>query len=76
MIETYFTGFGIGILLVMLFGILWARGHEKKEWNGGTCTVCPNSPMVWFDNTSQGCRGYRCDECQRRIWISYGVDKP
>ena len=76
MMEALYTGFGVGVLLFMFCGMLWARGWEKKEWNGGFCTECPGSKVVYFDSTSQGCRGYRCDECQRRIWISYpGVDK-
>ena len=73
--EAVFIFFGVGVLVFMLCGIVWARGHEKKEWNGGICTACPGSRVVQFDTSSQGCRGYRCDECQRRFWISYGVDR-
>ena len=73
--ETLSILFGVGILAFMLCGMALTRGYEKKEWNGGICTACPGSKMVYFDTTSQGCRGYRCDECHRRIWISYGVDK-
>lgn len=74
--ETLATYFGVGLIGLIVCGMVWARGREKKEWNGGICTECPGSKVVYFDSTSQGCRGYRCDECQRRFWISYGVDKP
>lgn len=73
--DALITYFGVALLAGILCAMAWARSHEKKEWNGGICTACPGSPMVHFDNTSQGCRGYRCDNCLRRIWISFGVDR-
>lgn len=67
--------FGVAVLTFMLGGMFWARVREKEDWNGGVCTACPGSRVVHFDTSSQGCRGYRCNECQRRFWISYRVDK-
>lgn len=42
--EAVATFFGAGVLTFMLCGMFWARSREKKDWNGGTCTVCPGSP--------------------------------
>ncbi len=53
----------------------WIRRRDTLAWNDGICTECTGSPMVWFSSCRHRGRGYRCDECQRRIWISYGVDK-
>ena len=63
-------------LIAICVGLMWrAKLREASEYNGGFCTECPDSPMVSFDMDSQGGRGYRCDQCYRRIWISYGVDQ-
>ena len=50
--ETLGILFGVVILAFMICGMVWARGHEKKEWNSGICTACPGSKMVYFDTTS------------------------
>jgi len=66
---------GGSLILIILIGMTWARSREAAAYNGGYCTECLDSPMVRFDTDSQGGRGYRCDECHRRIWVSYGVDR-
>lgn len=75
MISAILFGLVLTGNLVLLAGCLWAIGIEKANYNGGFCTKCPGSPMVRFDTDSQGGRGYRCDQCFRRIWVSWGVDK-
>ncbi len=66
---------GLAPIAALLAGMNWAKSREAAVYNGGFCTECPGSPMVRFDTDSQGGRGYRCDNCQRRIWVSYGVDR-
>jgi hypothetical protein len=70
---------GIGILVFVIGGGIWARSAEKREWNGGTCR---ENGLAWecFDVDSSGARGYkthsRVGGVERRvIWISYGVDR-
>jgi len=65
----------VALLVVCLFavGIRWVYRSEKRDWNGGFCSVC-HSPWILFDRDSQGGRGYTC-LCGRYIWISYSIDK-
>lgn len=71
-------GIVVGLIIVVFLIIvaaLWARGEEKKLWNGGFCSECR---VHWtrFGTDSQGGRGYKCTCVPvRRIWISYAVDK-
>ena len=59
-------------LLIMLLGGLWQRNNEIKIWNNGVCRQT-GEKWVYFDSTSQGCRGYKSgDYC---CWITYSVDK-
>jgi hypothetical protein len=61
------------IVAVIVLVAAYARGAEKRDWNGGRCDVCRH-PWRRFDCDSAGARGYTCF-CARRIWISYDVDK-
>jgi len=65
----------LGVIVGFLGLMSWARNREAAAYNGGFCTECPDSPMIGFDTDSQGGRGYRCDQCHHRIWVSYGVDR-
>jgi len=66
--------FSVPILLFVGYR-WWDRSREATAYNGGICTECPGSPMHSFDADDSGWRGYRCDTCYRRIWVSYtGVD--
>lgn len=61
----------IAIALSVFFGImLLARRSEKKAYNNGICKEC-GTELHYFDNDSQGGRGYVCDNCQHIIWVSY-----
>lgn len=67
---------GLIILALALVAGLFACRAERRAWNGGKCADCAR-PWMWFDNDSQGGRGYRCDGCApvRRIWVSWpGID--
>lgn len=65
---------GIGLLifwiLVGVIGVTAAIRNESKIFNGGKCTNC-NGVLRLFDCDSQGGRGYTCDTCKRKVWISY-----
>ena len=71
---------GIYVLILILsvcalvIGTITARHFEKKEFNEGCCTEC-NSKLRRFDQTDLGNRGYVCDQCGNRVWVSYNVDK-
>lgn len=58
----------IFILFLICMGIS-GYFYEKKIWNNGKCSKC-QSQWNYFDSTSQGDRGYKCD-CDEYIWISY-----
>lgn len=48
---------------------------EKKDFNNGKCLCC-GYPLRNFDTDSHGGRGYTCDGCGRKVWVSYpSVDK-
>lgn len=46
---------------------------EFYTFNGGVCRKCKGS-LEFFDNDSQGGRGYECDGCKRTTWISWFGD--
>lgn len=43
---------------------------EKKGFNKGVCPRC-GKKLRLFDCDSQGGRGYTCDRCQYKSWVSY-----
>lgn len=61
-------------LLILISGVVWSYCSEKKLWNNGFCYVC-GTPWKYFDTNSQGGRGYCCDSCQDKIWISWVFDR-
>lgn len=62
-------------LLLALIPILIIRHYEKKDYNEGRCKTC-GGKLRYFDTDSQGGRGYRCENCHRVVWVSWGADKP
>ena len=65
--------FGLGFLLFIACGSVWAYFNDKKKWNNGICEAS-GQPWVCFDMDSQGGRGYNDGE-GNIIWISYSADK-
>ena len=59
-------------LLIFLVVCFIAMQAEKYVWNKGKC-FC-GTPWEYFDTDSQGGRGYKCIQCQRKVWISWPVD--
>jgi hypothetical protein len=49
-------------------GVYGYKG-DKRRWNGGFCSIC-RTPWKWFDNDSQGGRGYHCEH-GHYTWISW-----
>ena len=48
---------------------------EKRDWNGGYCRFCKEK-FSFFSYDSQGGRGYECEKCGHKVWISYNcIDK-
>lgn len=43
---------------------------ENKGFNGGVCPRC-GKKLRLFDCTPLGARGYTCDRCQYKSWVSY-----
>ena len=65
--------FCIAVVVFLVFGMIYGRYSEKKDWNKGICPQC-GKPWIRFDTDSQGGRMYRCENwhyCN----ISYNVDK-
>ena len=62
----------IVIVVIAIIGGLFVRSYEKKRWNNGICKET-GSPWKWFDNDSQGGRGYNSGS--HYLWVSYKVDK-
>lgn len=60
------TAFAFGI--AALIGI-WL---ERKEFNNGVCLRCQER-LKFFDYDSQGGRGYKCESCGYKVWISYNT---
>lgn len=65
---------GIGWTVFVVPLMFWAKGREKRAYNGGFCPAC-RVPWRRYDTDSQGGRGYTCDSCPRGVWVSYwGID--
>lgn len=62
------------VVLLMVAGSIWARWHEKKEWNNG---ICRQSKTPWrhYDTDSQGGRMYIDATREYYCDISYKVDR-
>lgn len=43
---------------------------ERKRWNKGYCPRC-GTKWKFFDYDSTGARGYTCDKCNNKLWLSY-----
>lgn len=66
---------GCAILLLMIYGGVWCRQNEKREWNFGTCREC-GTAWIHFDTDSQDGRMYHCGCPERHtVDISYNVDQ-
>ena len=66
-----FGGMALSACLAAIVGIC----VEKRNWNGGYCRNC-NQKFSFFSYDSHGGRGYECEKCGNKIWISYDcVDK-
>ena len=67
---------GCAFLVIMIVGGALCRREEIRDWNGGCCGC--GLPWRSFDVSSQGCRGYKCDNpfhVPRVFWITYDVDR-
>lgn len=67
----------IGVLVcLMIIGIpIIGICLERKDFNNGICPLCGTN-LRYFDSDSQGGRGYCCDNCSYRTWVSWNtVDK-
>jgi hypothetical protein len=65
---------GVALTLAIPAGMAIAWAMDIRDWNGGVCRKCANR-WAWFDNDSQGGRGYKC-KGGHTVWISYPwVDK-
>lgn len=48
---------------------------ETHNWNKGKCRLCEHNLRL-FDIDSTGARGYECEHCYHKVWISYNyVDR-
>lgn len=58
------------MLLAAIIGSFISTTIEKKEFNKGVCNMC-GARLRLFDTDSHGGRGYTCDKCQYKVWVSY-----
>lgn len=64
-----------GMLLTICLAALIGICIEKRSWNGGYCRKCKHK-LSFFSYDSQGGRGYTCERCGHKVWISYNcVDR-
>ena len=47
---------------------------EPRNFNNGYCKHC-GTKLRQFDIDSSSARGYTCDNCGYKTWISYSTDK-
>lgn len=67
----------VAVVLFIGIGISYAIIREKREFNNGICPIC-GQKLEYFDNDSQGGRGYRCPSIKHKYytWVSYSfIDK-
>ena len=63
----------IGSLLVIglfIFGTIWAKRREAKDFNGGICPNCGQA-LETKDMDSQGGEMWVCPNCDYTTWVSY-----
>jgi predicted RNA-binding Zn-ribbon protein involved in translation (DUF1610 family) len=63
----------IGSLLVIglfIFGTIWAKRREAKDFNGGICPNCGHA-LETEDMDSQGGEMWVCPNCDYTTWVSY-----
>lgn len=68
------TIIAFAIIALLIFGCVYACYTERKDFNNGICRKC-GSKLRHFDNDSSGARGYTCDKCYNKVWVSYSIDK-
>lgn len=68
------TIIAFAIIALLIFGCAYAYYIEKRDFNNGICRKC-GSKLRHFDNDSSGARGYTCDKCYNKVWVSYSIDK-
>ena len=66
--------FELSILLLFMILALYGSVSERLEFNNGICKES-GEPWVYFDSTSQGCKGYKDDQ-GNFTWVSWpGIAK-
>lgn len=56
------------IIFLFMLVLLLVQLSDRHEWNGGLCREC-GGRMQAFDICSGGATGYKCEGCDRTIWI-------
>ena len=63
------------MLVVGVIAAIMGIVLESVDFNKGICPHC-RTKMEFFDTDSHGGRGYKCQNCGRKVWVSYNlVDK-
>ncbi len=72
MLTVLYVILGISIVLLMVpIGLFL----EKRYFNDGICPNCGEKLKYLYED-SQGSRGYHCENCHYRTWVSFNaVDK-
>ena len=74
-IEYFLLCFTIAVVCYMIIGGILEYFREKKWWNNGICSL-NNEKWIYFDQDSQGGRGYTTFSGKHVCWISYpNIDK-
>ena len=61
----------VAVLVAAIIGIC----IETYNWNKGKCRKC-GGDLRFFDYDHTASRGYECEHCYHKVWISYKcVDK-
>lgn len=68
MIKALIVG---GVVIAVFGGVALIGGlMESKAYNKGYCTQCGHK-LRFMDFDSQGGRGYTCDNCRHKVWVSW-----
>lgn len=65
---TFFIIIAAGALVAAAIGITL----ENNAFNNGICPKCGHE-FRNFGIDSYGGRGYKCDDCQHTVWVSYNT---
>lgn len=69
-----FTVMMVVIALVIMVGVGLNVYNDYKNYNHGKCRYCDGKLSLCYYDLQSGRLLYKCNKCQRNVWISWPVD--